>query len=198
AGAILLFFIVIGMQKFVAAWLAGPIADALYSISAVFSTVLALDLVAMAIIWSIEHILERVTGHKVQYAPALAAGGRATAALSSGIGPKSVFDLRLPIPPAPGKEVKSGSAKLPAGGEKPAKPAFKKAPEAPAALSRPGFNPAPKPGSAAPAASGTGSSTSGGTTSSPGGAFGQRPAASGTSNQPGNQPARPGGTTSAP
>jgi hypothetical protein len=149
--------------------------------------------VAMAVIWVIEHILERVTGHKVQYAPALPAG-RAAAMLGSGVGPKSVFDLRLPIPPAPGKVAVKAPAKLPAGGSarpglgsgapanQPARPAFGTPNAAAATQARPTFNPAPKPGSAAPAASTTGSPSPS--------AIGSRPGAP-TPNAPGSRPASP-------
>jgi len=119
AGLFLLFLTIAGFSKVVVGWLQGPISQALYSLTAVFGTVLALDTVGAVFIWAAEKGLERATGHKVEYRPALAAG--ATKALPKPSNLRTVFDLNLPIPPPPGKSTAKAPAKLPAG-DRPATP----------------------------------------------------------------------------
>ncbi len=104
------FMTIIGLGNIVAAWLAGPIAQALYSLSAVFGTVLFVDAIAALIIASIEWLLERLTGQRVEYQP------RAMALESGPTHPKikSVYELNLPLPPLPGKVTVSPAPRLPA------------------------------------------------------------------------------------
>jgi hypothetical protein len=141
--------------------LTGPIARALAALTAVFGTVLIVDVIVAIIMWVIEALLERATGHRVEYQPALAAG--ATQALPAGTTLRTVYDLKLPIPPAPGKVLAkpAPAPKLPAG-DRPAIPA---GPARPApTLSAP--NPVPKPGAfgAAPARPATATGTTSGVT----------------------------------
>ncbi len=186
-GIVVLFLTIIGLQQIAVNLLQGPIAKALSALTAVFGTVLAVDLVFAVIIWVIEAVLERATGHRVEYGPALAAG--ASAALAAGPQLKSVYDLKLPIPPAPGKVLaKPAPARLPAG-DRPAIPAGQPArPGIPAAAGQPAggslTRPAPKPGSAP----------------SPFGAAPARPAAqaSGAPGVAGGQPAKPAAPISGP
>jgi hypothetical protein len=134
------FMTIIGLGNIVAAWLAGPIAQALYSLSAVFGTVLFVDAVAALLIASIEWALERLTGQRVEYQP------RAMALESGPTRPtiKSVYELNLPLPPLPGKVTVSPAPRLPATasaerptiGSGPARPALS-APTANQAGSRP-------------------------------------------------------------
>jgi hypothetical protein len=70
------------------------------------------------LIWIVEAILERVTGHKVEYKPLLPTPS--SKALQTQPKLLSVYDLHLPLPPAPGKVLKPAPARLPAGGERPA------------------------------------------------------------------------------
>jgi len=107
-GGIILFLVVIGLHQIVVAWLAGPIAQALYSLSAVFGTVLFVDCVFAVIIWTIEAILSRVTGQKVQYEPAQ------TAMVAAPRKPTltSVYQLNLPLPPMPGKVMPAPSSRI--------------------------------------------------------------------------------------
>ncbi len=122
AGLFLAFMAIFGFANVVVGWLQGPIAQALYSLSAVFGTVLILDAIGAVVIWAVEKGLERATGHKVEYRPALAAGGAAGAkALPKPSNFHTVFDLNLPIPPAPGKATAKAPAKL-APGDRPATP----------------------------------------------------------------------------
>ncbi len=107
-GGIILFLIVIGLHQIVVAWLSGPIAQALYSLSAVFGTVLFVDCLVAVTIWVIEAVLGRVTGHRVQYAPAqtamVAAPRRPTLT--------SVYQLNLPLPPMPGRIMPATSTRI--------------------------------------------------------------------------------------
>jgi hypothetical protein len=133
------FMTIIGLGNIVAAWLAGPIAQALYSLSAVFGTVLFVDGVAALLIASIEWVLERLTGQRVEYQPA-------TAALAAGptrAKIKSVYELNLPLPPLPGKVTVSPAPRLPAAtsAERPAIGSGAARPALPAA-NQPGSRPA--------------------------------------------------------
>src|SRR5262249_44964121 len=96
-GAFLLVFLLLGFGFAVQAWLAGPLADALNSLSAVFFSVFLVTLAVMGIIWVAEMLLGRVTGRKFEYQPAV------PALISAGAALRRVFDLNLPIPPPPGK-----------------------------------------------------------------------------------------------
>ncbi len=123
-GGLLLFMTIIGLHTIVVNWLSGPISSALYSLTAVFGTVLLLDCVAAIVIWIVERLLERVTGHKVDYAPALSAG-RAVASLPAPKQLATVYDLHLPLPAQPGKIAAPVPRKVerPALGEGAPKPA---------------------------------------------------------------------------
>ncbi|MEP7287316.1 MAG: hypothetical protein ABI947_16290 [Chloroflexota bacterium] len=199
--AILVLLTIAGFQVTVVEWLQGPIAQSLYSLAAIFGSVLALDLVAAAIIRAVELVLERATGNKVQYRPALPATTTATAALGAGRQLKSVYDLQLPLPPPPGKLVRAAPARLPSAGtsldrpERPATPVGtyggvsgpRPALGSPAGTPAPRPNPAlsspsPRPGISAPAAS-----------AAPGGVRPGQPAQSGQSSQSGQfgRPAQP-------
>src|SRR5258708_460569 len=115
---VLLFLTIIGFQTMVVNFMAGQLSQAFSSLTAVFGTVLALDCCAAVFIWIVEAILERVTGHKVEYKPLLPAPS--SKALQTQPKLLSVYDLHLPLPPAPGKALKPAPARLPAGGERPA------------------------------------------------------------------------------
>jgi hypothetical protein len=116
--ALLAFMTIVGMQKFVVAWLSGPIASAFYSLSGVFGTVLVLDCVAAIFIWIVEALLERLTGHRVEYHPTKALPAHAAQAQRPAI--QSVFELNLPLPPLPGKITATPAARLTPAPERPA------------------------------------------------------------------------------
>ncbi len=214
-GGLLFFLALIGMSQIVVAWLSGPISKALYSLSAVFGTVLFLDVIAMGVIWSVEKVLERVTGHKVEYHPersALAARTSSRPALTS------VYQLNLPIPPLPGK-ITAAAPRLSPATERPAigAPAKQPAPAVAAGAARPAlgsgreekpqvpsvpaltstprpFSPAVQSKPAQPAASSIAAQTTGtqsGTSSrpaSPTAPTGQPPKPFGTSSKPSGAP----------
>src|SRR5262249_47405563 len=92
-------FIIIGEQIIIVNLLNGPIATLLNSLAAVFGTVLILDLVGVGLIYLVEKLLERVTGHEVQYHE------EKPEALPAGNLLKSVYDLELPVPGTPDKTV---------------------------------------------------------------------------------------------
>jgi len=148
-GVVVLFLTIIGLQQIAVNLLTGPIAKAVSALTAVFATVLAVDLFFAIIIWCVEAVLERATGHRVEYQPALAAGASTALATASPL--KSVYDLKLPIPPAPGKVLaKPAPARLPAGDRpaipsgQPSRPGLPAGQSAGSGLTRP----APKPGAA--------------------------------------------------
>jgi hypothetical protein len=208
--ALIVFLTVIGMEELVIEALQGWVSDALWGLTSVLGIVLALDLVVAGIIWLFEFGMQRVTGHKVEYAPALTAGNQA--ALSAPKGPKSVYDLRLPIPAAPGKASGKAPAKLPAaagsgakspalgsGAAKPAlgsgaqspsgaKPAFGSGSQQPAGA-RPAFG-TPNPAQPARPAFGSPAASTGGAQGSSGSA-GASPARPGVPSVPGAKPATP-------
>jgi hypothetical protein len=203
----LLFIVGIGLGRFVINWLAGPIASVLYSFSAVFGTVLFLDCVGAVVIWIIEKIMERAVGYKVEYqaqARALPASTRQQSTF------RSVYELNLPIPPAPGKITTPPAPRL-APGERspvpattsqpvpqPARPALTTSeterPRTPAL-------PAPAPSAVVPAKPNVPEPAKPGTpaTGQPARPFGATPSKPGEPAKPGTpatgQPARPFGST---
>jgi hypothetical protein len=212
--AFLLFIVGIGLGRFVVNWLAGPIANVLYSFSAVFGTVLFIDCIAAVIIWIIEAIMERAVGYKVEY-QATARALPATTQQKSTF--KSVYELNLPIPPPPGKITAPPAPRLSPGERspvpattsqpvpQPAKPALTSG-EADKSKA-PGL-PAPTPSAVVPAKPNVPAPTSGtGATPSrpaePARPFGATPSRPGTpapgSGSPAapaaNQPGRPFGAT---
>ncbi len=115
---LLVFMTIVGMQKFAVAWLSGPIANAFYSLSGVFGTVLVLDCVAAIFIWILEALLERLTGHRVEYHPTKALPAHAAQAQRPAI--QSVLELNLPLPPLPGKITATPASRLTPAPERPA------------------------------------------------------------------------------
>lgn len=99
-GVIIGLFAVLGMDLAIIRLMTGPIGQIVYGLTAVFTVVLLIDLIAMGIIWVIERLLNSVTRQEVQYGPLVPAKG--TKALPKPQ-PKSVYELALPLPPPPGK-----------------------------------------------------------------------------------------------
>src|SRR5258707_1727506 len=152
---------ILGFDKAVVNWLQGPIAKALGSLSAVFGTVLILDIIVGLILWTIEAILERTTGNKVAYRPGLLSAATSTAVAKIST-LRSVYDLHLPLPPAPGKTAAKATASRLPPGDRPAVPTGQfgktgipaKTGSAAVAAQSPRLgapNPAPKPVSGPPA-----------------------------------------------
>jgi hypothetical protein len=149
------FLLLIGGDVILYNFISGPVNNALTALTAVFGTVLLLDCFASAIIYGLEYALEHITGHKVEYQPAIAAPKQAPA-LPAGL-PTSIYDLELPLPPLPGGTVKrtpvptlTPAAARPSLGAPPKPPELPKPPIGGPPAVRPAVSPAPKPSFGAP------------------------------------------------
>lgn len=104
-GAFILFLAVLGMSNAILIILAGPVATAMYTLSAIYGTVLIVNLCMVLVIGVVESLVSRLTNKKVEYQPKPPEPRRS--ALDA---PRSIYDLRLPTPPAPGKALAAGAA----------------------------------------------------------------------------------------
>jgi hypothetical protein len=124
--------------------LVGPVADALYVLASTFAIIIAIDILATAILGTIEAVIERITGNsatfengkliamtrqelaeykKKQSARAMQPARRA-AATPAETGMPSIYKLPLPIPGPPGKEaITQSETVILAPAEKPLSPA---------------------------------------------------------------------------
>lgn len=101
--------------------LRGPITDALNGLSSIFTIIIGLDVFAVAVLGTIEAIIERITGDSAtfkdgkmitmrrsemlaQRARALAPQPKLTSTAAAPSGPPSVYRLPFPVPGPPGKE----------------------------------------------------------------------------------------------
>ncbi|CAG1008126.1 hypothetical protein ANRL4_03845 [Anaerolineae bacterium] len=111
----------VGLYQGIQNLFAGPVAQVLYGLSTIFVIILGLNLIVAVGVWVAEKVLELVTDKKVQYQPAQAAAKPARIANA----PRTVNDLRLPVPGLPGKAMPLTVSlpTLPEPEEKPALPA---------------------------------------------------------------------------
>jgi len=92
---------VIGLWGAIIQLLQGPVAGLAYILAAIFGLALGIDVIALVGILMIEAALSRVTRRQVQYTPPKPKSAKQTApALASG-GPRTVYEIRFPVPPAP-------------------------------------------------------------------------------------------------
>ncbi len=101
--------------------LLGPVSKSLNSLSSIFAIIIGLDIFMVAVLGTLEAIIERVTGDSAtfehgkmitmsraemlaQRAKALAVQPKVSKAVAAPSGPPSVYKLQLTIPGAPGKE----------------------------------------------------------------------------------------------
>lgn len=99
----------------------GPITNSLNALSSIFAVIIGLNLFMVAVLGTLEAIIERITGHSATFengkmktmrrsemlaerAKALAVTQKPTKAVAAPAGPPSIYKLQFPIPPAPGKE----------------------------------------------------------------------------------------------
>jgi hypothetical protein len=104
-GAFILFLAVLGMVNAILMILAGPVATAMYTLSAIYGSVLIVNLVMLLVIGVVESIVSRMTNKKVEYQPKPPEPKRS--ALDA---PRSIYDVRLPTPPPPGRALAAGAA----------------------------------------------------------------------------------------
>lgn len=127
-GLAILFAIGAGDQVILAN-LRGPITDTLNGLSSIFAIIIGLDLFAVAVLGTIEAIIERITGDSAtfkdgkmitmrrsemlaQRARALAPQPKRPPVPASPSGPPSVYRLPFPIPGPPGKEAVTPAASV--------------------------------------------------------------------------------------
>ncbi|MBL8163262.1 MAG: hypothetical protein JNJ61_14845, partial [Anaerolineae bacterium] len=101
--------------------LKGPITNSLNALSSIFAVIIGLNLFMVAVLGTIEALVERVTGHSAtfkdgkmvamtrqemlaQRSQALAPQSKAVKPTAAPIGTPTVYRLPLPLPGAPGKE----------------------------------------------------------------------------------------------
>ncbi|MCA0453083.1 MAG: hypothetical protein LCI00_03820 [Chloroflexi bacterium] len=111
--------------------LRGPVTDALNSLSSIFAIIIGLDIFMVAVLGTLEAIIERITGDSAtfengkmvtlrrsellarrQQALAVRPQQRTQKAAAVPVGPPSVYKLQFPIPGAPGKEAVSVSPQM--------------------------------------------------------------------------------------
>lgn len=97
-GLIVLFFVVLGLPNAVYYLLNNPVRNLLLGMTAIFGIILFVDIAAAGVLWLLERIASRVTRREVQYAPA-----QQNKAVKEERQPTDIYELALPIPPAPGK-----------------------------------------------------------------------------------------------
>jgi hypothetical protein len=103
--------------------LSGPVTNALNSLSGTLAVIIGIDLFMVAVLGTIEAIIERITGHSATFKNGkmitmrreellkqretertTARQQKATRAPAVPAGPPSIYKMQLPIPGAPGKE----------------------------------------------------------------------------------------------
>lgn len=134
--------------------LRGPLTDALNSLSSVFAIIIGLDVFMVAVLGTIEAIIERITGDSATFengkmvtlrrseliarrrqALAVKPQPRSQRAAPAPSGPPSVYKLNFPIPGAPGKEAVTPSPQIVISQEpKPATPALADSRSGPAVI----------------------------------------------------------------
>lgn len=99
----------------------GPITNSLNALSSIFAVIIGLNLFMVAVLGTLEAIIERITGHSATFengkmktmrrsemlaerAKALAVTQKPAKAVAAPAGPPSIYRLQFPVPPAPGKE----------------------------------------------------------------------------------------------
>ena len=111
--------------------LRGPVTDALNSLSSVFAIIIGLDIFMVAVLGTMEAIIERVTGDSAtfengkmitlrrseliarrQQALAVKPQSKSQRTAPAASGPPSVYKLNFPIPGAPGKEAVTPSPQI--------------------------------------------------------------------------------------
>lgn len=109
--------------------LRGPITDTLNGLSSIFAIIIGLDIFAVAVLGTIEAIIERITGDSAtfkdgkmitmrrsemlaQRARALAPQPKRAQTATAPSGPPSVYRLPFPIPGPPGKEAVTPAASV--------------------------------------------------------------------------------------
>ncbi len=111
--------------------LRGPVTNALNSLSSVFAIIIGLDIFMVAVLGTMEAIIERITGDSAtfengkmvtmrrseliarrQQALAVKPQQKAQRAAAAPVGPPSVYKLNFPIPGAPGKEAVTPSPQI--------------------------------------------------------------------------------------
>ncbi len=134
-GVIIAAFYVLGAgDQVVMSNLRGPVTNALNSLSSVFAIIIGLDIFMVAVLGTMEAIIERVTGDSATFEngkmitmrrseliarrqQALAVRpqekkAQRAAAAAAPLGPPSVYKLNFPIPGAPGKEAVTPSPQI--------------------------------------------------------------------------------------
>ncbi|PJF42449.1 MAG: hypothetical protein CUN50_04100 [Candidatus Thermofonsia Clade 1 bacterium] len=104
-GAFMCFLLVLGMYNAILMLLAGPIATAIYTLTTVYGSVAAVNLLMLLVISVVEAIFSRLTNRKVEYRPAPLQPRRS--ALEA---PRTIYELRLPTPPPPSRALSAGAA----------------------------------------------------------------------------------------
>lgn len=96
--AIVVLFALLGMDLAIMRLLLGPVATALYGLTAILGTVLFIDLIAIGVVMLVERGAMTVTRREIQYAPVPKIAKTVTLPTL-----RNVADLALPLPPPPGK-----------------------------------------------------------------------------------------------
>jgi hypothetical protein len=154
-GAIIALFYILGAgDQVVMKNLRGPVTDALNSLSSVFAIIIGLDVFMVAVLGTIEAVIERITGDSATFengkmvtlrrseliarrrqALAVKPQQKAQRAAPAPSGPPSVYKLNFPIPGVPGKEAVTPSPQIVISQEpKPAAPALADSRSGPAVI----------------------------------------------------------------